>query len=501
MSLSLQKTKSLKINAIFNGFYQILTLMAPLLTTPYISRVLGPEVIGDYSYYYSILGYFTLIATFGFNDYGTKVIAQYRDDPQKKSDAFWGIQMAKFLLSLVCLGAYFTTFFVLFSNNQTAIYVFLGMSLYIVSIMFDPTFFFQGNENFVSISIRNAIIRVLTIVLTFVFVKSENDIVKYTLVLSIGNLLATIIMFFSFRRGDVKKPTSFKNLQLFSHLRLAFAYFIPNLAVTLFTSLNQTMLGAMSSSMESGYYSQASKIIGLLSTFAGSLSIIMLSRMSFLFATGNEEQIRQKTQKTFEAFWAVALPLTFGIVAIAPTLVPLFFGPGYEKVIPNMYILAAIIVLSPLNTLFGSVYYRPKNKIWIQSGIIVVASAINISVSYFLISSFQSLGASAGRFIAEIVQLPLLMFFSRKSLSKSTIFHSFIKPFDNSLIMFIAVIICNEFLQNLGIFSSIIMLCLEVFIGALVYVIMEILTKETFGYGLVMLVMGKIKQLSKKFRK
>lgn len=162
-----------------------------------------------------------------------------------------------------------------------------------------------------------------------------------------------------------------------------------------------------------------------------------------------------------------------------------------------MYILAAIIVLSPLNTLFGSVYYRPKNKIWIQSGIIVFASAINISVSYFLISSFQSLGASAGRFIAEIVQLPLLMFFSRKSLSKSTIFHSFIKPFDNSLIMFLVVFACDAVLGSLEMLSPIVMLCLEILIGIIVYGIMEILTKETFGYGLMSTSIRRIKKIIK----
>lgn len=498
MSLLQKNTKSLKLNAIFNGFYQILTLIAPLLTTPYISRVLGPEVIGDYSYYNSILGYFSLIATFGFNDYGTKVIAQYRDDPQKKSDAFWGIQTAKIFLSLLCLGAYFITFLTLFSNNQIAIYVFLGMSLYIVSIMFDPTFFFQGNENFISISIRNAIIRVLTIVFTFVFVKSENDIVNYTLVLAVGNLLATIIMFFSFRRGDIKRPPSLKTLKLFTHYKFAFAYFIPTLAVTLFTSLNQTMLGAMSTSAESGYYSQASKIITLLSTFAGSLSVIMLSRMSFLFSTGDEEEIKRKTQKTFEAFWAVALPLTFGIIAIAPTLVPLFLGPGYEKVTPNIYILSAIIILSPLNTLFGSVYYRPKNKIWTQTGIIVFASAINISVSYLLILHFQSVGASMGRLIAEIVQLPLLLFFSRKGLSKSTVFHSFIKPFDNSLIMFLIVFGSSSLIQSFHALSQIPLLCFEILIGIISYIVLEVITKETFGYGLIKIILNKMKQFRKK---
>ena len=498
MRISIKKTKSLKINAIFNGFYQILTLLAPLLTTPYISRVLGPTVIGDYSYYNSILGYFTLIATFGFNDYGTKVIAQYRENPKEKSNAFWGISFSKGILSLVCLIAYFITFYVLFSDNQTAIYVFLGMSLYIISVMFDPTFFFQGNENFVSISIRNAIIRILTIALTFVFVKTENDIVNYTLVLSVGNLLATIIMYFSFHKGDVQKP-DFKNLHLFTHFRCAFAFFIPSLAVTLFTSLNQTMLGAMSSSLENGYYSQASKIITLLSTFAGSISIIMLSRMSFLFMTGDENAIKEKTQKTFESFWAVALPLTFGIVAIAPTLVPLFFGPGYDGVVPNMYILSPIIILSPINTLIGSVYYRPQNKIWIQTGIIVFASLVNVAASYFLISFFESEGASFGRLVAELVQLPLLLFFARKGLSGTTVFHSFIKPFDNSLIMFLVVILSTSVLQSISSLPSIVLLCLEILIGVLVYVVMEILTKETFGYGMIQLVLGKIKVFSKKF--
>ena len=487
------KKKSLKLNAIFNGFYQILSLLAPLITTPYVSRVLGPDALGNYSYYYSILSYFSLIAVFGFNDYGTKAIAAVRDNKNEKSRIFWGIFSTKLIISLLCLITYFSVVFFLFSNNTTAIFIFLGMSLYIISTLVDPTFYFQGEENFVSISLRNGLMRILTIVLIFVFVNDSSDLIPYTLVLSVGNLFATIIMFFSFKKTDLVK-IDFKNLAILHHLKSAFPFFVPSLAVSLFSSLNQTMLGALvEDSVKGGYFSQATKIVTILATFAGSLSIIMLSRMSYLINSGQKNEVERKIKQTLQAYWVVALPLFWGILSVNRDLVPVFLGEEFTPAIIDLYILCPLILFSPFSGLLGSLYFRPQNKIWIQTSILLLASLLNIAISTVLIPLLQDIGTSLARLIAEFIQIPLLIFFVRKTIPLKIIFKDFIKPFDNSLIMFLSVtlihnILTNHFIPGLCLFF-------EIVLGILIYCILEYFTKEPFFCNFVTLLLAKMKRV------
>ena len=201
--MNLLKTKSIKINAIFNAVYQILSMLVPLITAPYISRVLGPDNNGIYSYYYSIVSYFVLVATFGFADYGTKVIAEVRDDREKRSKTFFSIMLNKLFLGVLTILAFFIFTFVLYSNDLYSLYIFLALSCFIFAAILDPTFYFQGQERFVSISLRNITVRIVTTIFIFVLVKDINDLLIYSLVMGLGQLGATLIMYFSFE-NDVE---------------------------------------------------------------------------------------------------------------------------------------------------------------------------------------------------------------------------------------------------------------------------------------------------------
>lgn len=487
------KSKSLKLNAVFNAFYQLLTLLAPIITTPYVSRVFLSSTIGSYNYYYSILGYFTLIAAFGFVDFGTKFIAEKRDNSYERSQAFYSIFLAKALLSFICLLGYIIMIFVFFRNDKIAFYIFLAMSLYIISNMLDPLFFFQGVEKFGSICIRNMIMRLFTIILIFVIIKNENDIIKYALVLSIGNLLAVIVTFLSFKKGDLVKP-NFKDIHLFKYFKQSAPYFVAALAVGLFTHLDQTMVGAFSSDPnQNGYFSQGSKIVVALASVSGSISTVMLSRMSYLFKNGSQEEIKRKINQTFEAFWAVSLPMMLGYISVNKYLIPLFLGGGYEGAVGVGYALAPIIVLSSLNGLIGALYFRPFNKTWTHSLIILFSSVINIVVCLILIPIYGAVGAALGRVAAEAIQLPLLLYYSQGYIDIKMIFKTFIKPADNSCIMFISLFgidyLCQKFTQ-----SNAIIMMIIVFSGILIYLGFALLTKDSFVLSMVNWIFGRFKR-------
>ena len=487
----LTSTKSIKINAIFNSIYQILTMIVPLITAPYIARVLGAENNGLYSYYYSIVTYFVLIATFGFNDLGTKYIAEVRDDKSKVNTRFWAILTSKLILGCVVIASYFIFSFFVYSFNKTAITLLIILSGFIVSAVIDPTFYFQGNEKFVSISLRNIFIRILTTVAIFCFVKNVNDLYIYALILSIGQVIASMIMYLSFR-GSGLHFTKLKKSDFSESFKGAFSYFLPALAVTLLNSLNQTLLGAFGfEGVESGYYGQAMKIIGILTTFVGSINVIVLSRISYLQSINDEEKVKEQIEKIFQVFWIASIPITLGLIAINNVFVPAFLGEEYTKSVLCTYILSPVVFLSPLNGLIGSVYYRPKNKIYFQTIFIVFASLINIILCVILIPTYKSYGTSIGGVSAEIVQLPLLIFFSRKYLNYRKLFKSIIKPLVSGVIMFIIVYFFINYLSFnvwLKIFSGI-------FIGVFTYYFMELLLRDSFVINNTKIVLGYAKKI------
>lgn len=488
------QTKSLKVNAIFNALYQILNMVVPLLTAPFIARVLGPENNGIYSYYYSIVTYFVLFATFGFNEFGTKFISVARDNKEERSRRFFAINAAKILIGIITLVVYFVMILSLYIKDINSLILYLFLSLFIFSAIIDPTFYFQGNERFVSICIRNSLARILTMVLIFSFVREENGLLTYTIIMSCGQLLSTIIMFFSFKRKEIER-VKINSSDIKYAFKNSLSYFLPALAVTLFYSLNQTLLGLFGyEGAESGYFSQASKIVSILQALVGSIGILVLSRMSYLYSVDNKEEIRAKIQKIFQAFWTCAIPITLGLCAISSVFVPLFLGEGYEPSVISVYIMAPVIILSPLNAIFGNIYYRPANKIKTQTIIIFVACFLNIILCCALIPFIKSYGASIGRLVAELIQTPLLIFYCYKFISIKDVFKPIVRPLINSCLMFLAVFLFINFVK----LNAFLMIFVGIVIGGFTYFVLEIITRDPFAVDMVNQVLSFLKRKRKK---
>ena len=475
-----KKPVSLKINAIFNSIYQILALLVPLITTPYVSRILGPGPNGQYSFFYSIVSYFVIFVTFGFLDFGTKIIAETRNDSIKKTVNFASISICKLMLGVVCLVVYLSLMIPIYISNLDIIRLILIFSLYIISAAVDPVFYFQGEEKFISICLKNLFLKVISTLFIFIFVKDQADLWIYALILAVSQLGSILLLFFGFHKKDFSR-IKISDLQILDTLKKSIPFFIPTLAVSLFTYLNQTILGFLvPSELESGYYSQALKIITILSTFSSSISIIMLSRISYLKSLNDFEEIERKISKSFQALYFISLPILFGLCAVSDLFVPLFFGSGYDKCIYIIYILSPTILFSPINTLYGNIFYRPFNKIWIQTIAIFVASIINIVLSFILIPLFASIGAAIARIIAEFVQLPVLIYFARKEIRTAKILRTSLKPFLSSLGIFIIVYLLNISLIKYFNGLEILLLVLLIAIGGITYLILEIILRDEF---------------------
>ena len=276
--------KKIAKNYIYNSFYQVLILIAPLITTPYVSRVLGVTGIGIYNYTRSIATYFVLIGAVGTTLYGQREIAYAQNNPKQYSKVFWEITLFRFVMVSVCT----IVFLVSFGGNSEYGMVYRVLALEVFATAFDISWFFMGIENFRLTVIRNTIIKLIGIVLVFVFVKSSDDVLLYTLCLTVPILIGNISLWFSLPKYLVKTKINIRDI--LRRIRPILILFLPQIATEIYTVLDKTMLGQLASGVSGvdqvGFYTQSEKIVKLILTILTSLGTVMLPAMSFAFSQG-----------------------------------------------------------------------------------------------------------------------------------------------------------------------------------------------------------------------
>ena len=316
--------KSIMKNYLYNLAYQILIIIMPIITTPYLARTLGASGIGTYSYTISIVTYFILLGSLGTAVYGQREIAYVQDDTKKRSIVFYEILMLRCITMPIAMIIFY---FMYCKTGEYSVY-FKILLLEILANCFDISWFFQGIENFKKTAIRNIIIKIISVISIFLFIKNENDTGKYLVIYTLTNLFGNVSLWIGLKKYITK--VKFKEIRFAKQLKPAITFFIPQIAIQIYTVLDKTMIGAITNNMsEVGYYEQTQKIVKMLLTLITSLGTVMVPRISKCYIDGNISQIRKYMNKTFRFVYMLAFPLIFGIIATADNFVPLFLGEGY----------------------------------------------------------------------------------------------------------------------------------------------------------------------------
>lgn len=509
-----EKVTNIKLNAIFNAIYQVLILIVPLITTPYISTIFASDVMGSYSYGYSLVQYFVLAANFGFTIYGTTLIAKYRNNKLEENKKFWGLMYCKTFLDIIILGLYFAILFsgVLYNGafplNDEKIY--LLFSLNIFASLLDTTFLFQGKEKFINLCIRNLIVKIVSTALIFIFVKVETDYRIYVLIISCSYFFSGFITLIS-TPFMVSKPVKVSFAELKEHFKQSLIYFLPSLATTIYTVASKSILGAIQGdSFQSGYYEQANKIIDTIVTVVSSINTIMMARMAYLYATHQEEEIKRKTDKTIQLYCVIALPSFFGLIAINDYLTLGFLGSNYEGSIILIYILAVKVLFIPISTITDSIYYIPKNLYVKRTIFLCSGAAFNILVNTLLVYFFSSIGASIGIVLTEILVSFLYVWGSRKDIDYTAFFKDIWRTLIASLVMF-GVTFGLKFIMHDGIGYLLPLMNIDseriiyfvtavilVVIGVVVYGVLLLILKEPLTTGIALGFKNKFISIIKK---
>ena len=432
------RNKKLVKNYIYNTLYQILLIVSPLITTPYISRVLGVTNIGIYQYSQSIASYFVLIGAVGTTLYGQREIAYLQDKPKERSRAFWEIEIFRLVSSLLCALIYF----LIFCTHGSYSEIYTILTLEVLATAFDISWLYMGMENFKLTVIRNTIIKLTGIVCVFLFVKDPDDLGIYTLCMTAPLLLGNLSLWVSLKKYLIKADLNGSELLhgITNRLKPIFILFLPQVAMDVYMLLDKTMIGIFGSNMDQvGYYSQGQRIVKLILTIVTSLGTVMLPTMSAYYAKGDFEGIKNSIQKAFRFIYMLSFPLLFGLCGIAHRFVPVFFGDGYDPVGLLMIIISPILVIIATSNVIGKQYLLPTNQQNAFTISIVAGATINFILNIILIHFWDAVGASIATVVAELAVTGVQCWYVRKQLPLKECLGSGFRYLLYGLIMFLAV--------------------------------------------------------------
>ena len=469
----MKNKKQLTFNVILNFTYEILLLILPLITTPYVSRILGADGIGVFSYTKSIVTYFCIFAVLGTASYGMRTIAISRENKQEYSKKFWEIEL---LLVFSCSIALAGWAILSFLYQKYTIYLII-LSVEIINAVFNVSWFFRGLEQFKYIVSTNAVIRVISIILLFLLVKTKDDLYIY-IFLNVGStLLGSISMWIFLPRFLVKTKISFSNIK--NHLKQTLIFFGPAVATSVYTVLDKTLIGIFTQNeFENGYYEQATKIIDICKMVSFfSLNGVMVSRMSYLYGKNDIEGIKQGIKVTMNIALCLSIGCVFGVLSISGLFVPLFFGDGYDPTIILMNVLVFIVPIICISNVLASLYFTPLGKIKTITKFLISGAICNLILNIPLILVFNSLGAVIASIAAELLITVLYLHAS------SSFFHfkDLIKILTKKVIagggMFAFLLLFNYLTKDY--LTAFMKVCLNVIIGVFIYLFILFVLRDS----------------------
>lgn len=470
MEVSSQKnTPSIKKNFILSTLYEILTVLAPFITAPYISRVLGASNIGIYSYTSSVEMYFSLFAVMGTASYGKREIARTRDNKTLNSKYFWEIEILSILTSFIALSGW--GLFVYFSNNYKIYYLILSINIF--SQMFDISWFYKGLELFKYTVTRNTFVKLAGILILFIFVKTPEDLWIYFLCQVGISFLGNLSMWITLPRFISKvNPKEFKFRH---HFKETLIYFVPTIATSIYTVLDKTLIGIITKSPEqNGFYEQATKIIKISKTFCfSSLNAIMGSRAAYLFEQQKYDEIKNKISKSINIIFFMSAGSCFGLLGISSRFVPLFYGKGYDEVIPILMCLSPILLITGISTCLNDMYFTPFGLRKLSAKYVIIGAFVNLILNIIFIPHFKALGAVFGTLIAEAVIMILYLLNCNCYLPVKVIIKSLWKKITAGIIMLGIIFLINQISAN-----DIIILSAEIMAGTIIYVLILAIFKD-----------------------
>lgn len=459
---------SLIKNSIYNIIYQLITIITPIITLPYISRVLGEAGIGKQAYTNAITQYFILLGVIGINIYGSRQIAYVRDNKRTMEETFWQLMFLRLFTTSI---AYILYLFLFVINNDKDKLIYFIQSFNIIAAMVDISWFFMGIEDFKKMVYRNLVTKILGIVLLFAFVKDSSHVARYVFILSLTQFAGQAIMWSYMPKIITFRKVSFSGIS--KHFVPSLRLFVPQLAAQVYLLLDKVMLGWFINDAEVGLYDNSQKIIRLTMTIVTSVGAVMIPRMANIYSKGDMEEFKKKIYEVFSFMSFISIPMAFGLMAIVYDFKPWFYGSGFQGIEILIAVNSIIIVFGTWCNILGFQTLIPMKKEKEFTLSVFAGAFINLVLNLLFIFKFKSLGTSIASVIAEFIVPAVQLYFLRDFLDIKLLFKNVKAYFLCGAIMYIGIILLSRVLK-----PSVIATVVEVGLGVIIYIFIMAMLKD-----------------------
>ena len=405
--------QSVKVNYILNLINTGTQMLFPLITFPYVCRVIEADGIGQINFFQSIISYISLFTCLGIPMYAIREIARDRSDVVQMNRTAMEILLLHSMLTFVGY-AIVAILCLTVPQIQVNIPLFLILSLTIFFTAIGCEWFYQGIEDFKYITIRGLIIKTVSVVLLFIFVKSKTDLLYYGCYTAFGVLGGNIFNFFRLRKYIHRENIIFSELHIKRHVKPVLKVFSFSVVTSIYLQLNTVLLGFLKNALAVGYFAAATKVMQMLLMMSSCLGSVMMPRASHLIAENKEDEFNRLIQKSYDFTLAIALPMTIGLIFCAPSLITALCGVKFEHSILPSQIIAPIILMVAISNVFGIQVLFPKGKINIVTFCCGIGAVADLILNLCLIPFFSYIGTSIAYLGAEVATTVSMYFIGRR---------------------------------------------------------------------------------------
>ena len=385
-------------NFIYNVALTLSTYLINLVLFPYVSRVLGVDMVGKVGFVNDTVTYFSLFALMGIATVGVREIAACGEDREKRSRVFSGLMSIVLLLTAAVLVVYVVAILVVnrFQADRT-LFVMGAGTLVFTSLLIE--WLYQGMENFRYITLRSVAIKVAYALLVFLLIRKPGDYRLY-FALTVGMVFLNSIVNLAYSRHFV--CFSFRGADIRPYLKPVLSLGLYKVMVSMYTTFNVIYLGFVASEAQVGYYYSAKKLFYIILGLFSAFTAVMLPRMSAILEQGQEAEFRAKTQMTFDIVFAFAFPLIAFFEVLSPEIIGLMSGPGYEGAILPMRIISPVLLLSAMAQIWVIQILMPLRKDRVVLVSSILGAVVGILANILLVGRLGAVGSALVLLVSEV---------------------------------------------------------------------------------------------------
>ena len=480
------KQKSLKLNVIMNSILTMSSFIFPLITFPYVSRVLSPVGTGKVAFATSFISYFSMIAQLGIPTYGIRVCAQVRDDKIKLSKTVHELLFVNMITTILSyIGLVFALIFIPRLQADKPLYIVVSITILLNSIGME--WLYKALEQYTYITIRSILFKFIGLIAMFILVHEQKDYVFYGFITIFATSASNVLNFVNAHKYIEHRYIG--GYEIRKHLKPIGVFFAMSIAATIYTNIDSVMLGFMTSDADVGYYNAAVRIKTIMVSIVTSLGAVLLPRASYYIEHDLIDEFYRITSKALNFVFLLASPMMIYFMIFAKEGIFFLSGDSYAGSIVPMQVIMPTILLIGITNISGIQMLIPlgKEKVVLYSE--VAGAVVDVIINALLIPSMASVGAAIGTLIAELVVLMVQFVYLKGKIFTALKNVHYIRIVIAIIVSGIAVIWIKTFE-----FGNFVTLCISASLYFAVYGMILLLSKEPLVVEIFNQIIGKIRK-------